>query len=161
MKIFNEEYQHKVKFYKLLFFVLLSTLIAILYASRFFENHFPGIQKDYFLIIFISLYIIVNLIRLAMRYSYFYFDDETPNLTFRFFHLVPYRTKRLAFSIPKRAFHDFKIERKFLGLRQDLVLYQKKQNNEIIAYPPISLTAVSKKDKQTLYKMLNILKINK
>jgi len=160
MKIFNEDYQHKVKFYKLIYFVILSTFIAILYATRVFDNNFPKIKKDYFLILFIALYIIVNIIRLAMRYSYFYFDDDTPNLTFRFFHLVPFTSKRLAFSIPKRAFYDFKIERKMFGLRQDLILYQKKQS-KVIAYPPISLTAVPKKDKQTLYKKLNILKINK
>jgi len=160
MKIFNEDYQHKVKLYKLIFFVLLSIAIATLYATRFFDDNFPKIKKDYFLISFIALYIIVNLIRLARRYSYFYFDDDTSNLTFRFFHMVPYRTKRLAFSIPKRAFYDFKIIKKIFGLRQDLILYQKKQN-EVVAYPPISLSAVSKKDKQILYKRLNFLKINK
>ena len=160
MKIFNEDSQHKVKFYKLIYFVLLSTSIAVLYATRLFDTNFPQIKKDYFLILFISLYIIVNLIRLAMRYSYFYFDDETPNLIFRFFHLVPFGAKRLAFSIPKKAFHDFKVVKKIFGFRKDLILYQKNKE-KIIAYPPISLTAVSKKDTKLLLSRLEVLKTNK
>ena len=63
MEILNEENQYKVKFFKIVLFVLLSTAIAILYATRFFDNNFPAIKKDYFLIIFISIYIIINFIR--------------------------------------------------------------------------------------------------
>ncbi len=160
MKVFNEDYQHKVRFHKLTYFVLLSTFIAVLYATRFFDNNFPGIKKEYFLIFFITLYLLTNLIRMKMRYSYFYYDDDTPNLTFRFFHLIPFGSKRLAFSIPKRAFHDFKIEKNFFGLREDLILFQKNQG-KIVTYPPISLSAVPKKDKNMLLQRLNSLKINK
>ncbi len=160
MKIFNEDYQSKIKLYRLIYIILLSTFIAVLYTTRFFDNYFPDIKKDYFLIGFITVYIIINFIRIKKKYCYFYYDDDTSNLTFRFFQLVFYASKRLAFSIPKRAFYDFKIEKKFLGLRDDLILYQKKQD-KIIAYPPISLSAVPKRDKQVLFGRLNTLKLNK
>lgn len=160
MKFLNEDDQYKVKLLKVIYFVLLSISIAVLYATYFFDNNFPKIKKEYFLISFISLYVIINIVRLIMRYSYFYFDDDTPNLTFRFFHLVPFGAKRLAFSIPKRAFYDFKIEKNFFGFRKDLILFQKTKE-KIINYPPISLSAVKKKDKNLLLQRLKILRINK
>jgi len=160
MEILNEENQYKVKFFKIVLFVLLSTAIAILYATRFFDNNFPAIKKDYFLIIFISIYIIINFIRFLRKYSYFYFDDNTPNLTFRFFHLVPFSSKKLAFSIPKKAFYDFRVEKKMFGLQHNLILLQR-NNKRIVTYPPISLSAVSKNDKEKLFNRLQVLKINK
>ena len=160
MEILNENEQHKVKFFRLIYFILVVTAIAILYTTRLFDDNFPKIKKDYFLFIFILLYVIINLIRIAMRYSYFYFSDDMPNLTFRFFHLAPFSTKRLEFSIPKTVFHDFKIKNKLLGLRKDLILYRKNKG-EIVTYPPISLSAVSKEDITQLRQKLSALKINK
>ena len=46
------------------------------------------------------------------------------------------------------------------GLQHNLILLQR-NNKRIVTYPPISLSAVSKNDKEKLFNRLQVLKINK
>jgi len=160
MKIFNEDYQYKTKFFKLLYIVILALLVSLLYATNFFDSFIQEADKKHITIGIIAIYLIINLIRFKKKYLYFYFDDETSNLVFRFFHLIFFDSNRLEFKIPKRALFDFRIEKKFFGLREDLILIQQKET-KTYTYPLISMSAISKSDKEKLLKLLNALKINK
>lgn len=160
MKIFNEDYQYKTRFYKFLYIVIVAILVGLLYATNFLDTIIQGKDKNYILLFIVVIYLIINIIRFKRKYLYFYFDDETPSLVFRFFHLVFFNSNRLEFNIPKRAFYDFRIEKNFFGLREDLILVQKK-DNKTYTYPAISMSAIPKRDKENLIKLLSALKINK
>ena len=84
-----------------------------------------------------------------MKYTYFYFSDNNNAYVFKFYLLQFFFGKPQTIEIPKKNFVKYEIITNFFGKRNSLVLYQKTPKG-IAKYPPISLTALNKKQKKDL-----------
>ena len=90
-----------------------------------------------------------------MKYTYFFFSNNSNNLVFRFYAMQLFWGKPRTIEIPKNSFLRHEIVIDFFGKRESLVLYQKVQKG-IAKYPPISLTLMSKKQKKELEQALRV-----
>ena len=84
-----------------------------------------------------------------MRFTYFYFSNNSKNLIFKFYSLRNFHGKPRTIEIPKSSFVKFEIIRDFFDKRESLILYQKTTKG-LAKYPPISLTLVSIKQRTEL-----------
>ena len=84
---------------------------------------------------------------------YFYFSGQGFKLIFRYYSLSALFKKPNSVEIPKAEFIKYQYEKKMLGLRSYLVLYQQTQNG-IAKYPPISISLLKKRETADLLKFL-------
>jgi hypothetical protein len=131
--------------------VLTIAFTAAIMGVLFFLYISPDASiTKYHIIIAISLFfIIVSVIGALHKPYYFYFDDINDVLVFRYYPIGIFNSKKNSIQIPKDHLVKFEMSKFFFGLEEKLVLYQK-YRTKVAKYSPISLSAVSKKDREKL-----------
>lgn len=101
-----------------------------------------------------SLYMIYYLIEYYLNYHYIYFTDEGKVIIFRFYSMRIFQNHKKAIEIPKETFVTYEVKTSFLKIKTQLILFRKHQK-EIIKYPALNITLLSKDEKQNVYNSLN------
>lgn len=104
----------------------------------------------------LGLYILLNIHFSFIRYNYLYLKLEPAKLIVRYFALSPFNKKR-SVEIPLKFFGGHTINRRYFGLRQDLILFQKTKNGTA-KYPPISISILSDQERKKVEALLKGLK---
>jgi hypothetical protein len=130
--------------------ILYITLMSILFFSGLLEEKLKAILA----ISFSLIYIIYNIIAYHINFCYFSFRDDTEQLNFRWVSMRTFDNKKKAINIKTNDFVGFKFEKLFFGYKQNLILTIKTKKG-IANYPPISISALSKKHKDMLKQSLN------
>lgn len=139
-------------FYSTLFFL---TVIAVLLATNIYSDEIAGIDKYEFSILLACIYILTVLFSVIRNYHYIYYSDEGDKLILRYFSFSFWTQKKNSIEINKNELEGYQINQQFLGLRENLVLYQKIKDGRA-KYPPVSITALSKSEKKELLDSLAI-----
>jgi hypothetical protein len=85
---------------------------------------------------------------------------EEKELMVKYYNLFPARRKFRAYKIPLQQFHHHEIKYKAGGLTSWLILYQEMQGG-IAKYPPVGLSAATKKEHSKIDEFLKKLEKNK
>ncbi|HEY4789452.1 MAG TPA: hypothetical protein VIH57_25555 [Bacteroidales bacterium] len=150
MVIDNKKTTISLQLRKLLLIVLLAIVVVLLLYFDIFGEHFKKFDQKYLIIGLIVLYLIYYFLGIFRSYHYFYYSDLSPSkLVFRFYSLAPLSKRQNSIEIRKDEFHKFALEKKMLGLREYLVLYQKTPRG-IAKYKPISISLLKKSEKNDL-----------
>lgn len=104
--------------------------------------------------IFASLVFIVYLVMVLLKLFYFYMNDSGQKIVVRFFNIHPFLQKYKAIEIPKKALAGYEIKTSFFDLKAELILAVKTKKGEI-EYPPVSISALSRKDRKRLINALD------
>jgi hypothetical protein len=139
-------------FYSTLFFL---TMIAILLATKVYSDEIAGIDKYEFSIILACIYILTVLFSAIRNYHYIYYSDEGDKLILRFFSFSFFTQKKNSIEMNKNDLERYQIVRQVLGLRENLILYQRTKGG-LAKYPPVSITALTKSEKEDLLNSLSI-----
>ncbi len=159
MEINNAEYVLKNRKRMYIYSIALAIMLPIILISDWFENPILGLSRNVLAILIISIYIIYYIIRFIMNINFLQFTLDSNKLNVRYYSLRPLSKTHNTIEIPLNAFAGYKIQSKFFGLRKDLVLYQKIQH-KMAKYPPISLSALNKKQFIQLINLLNTITFN-
>ncbi|HBX51647.1 MAG: hypothetical protein A2W98_02240 [Bacteroidetes bacterium GWF2_33_38] len=100
----------------------------------------------------VVLYLIVLFFISLFKFSYVYFNNSGDKITFRYYPIRIIARKYKAIEIPKDKFLGYKIQQ-YLNLREEIILVQNVKNKNI-EYPPISLSALKKQEKEKIYNAL-------
>lgn len=138
-------------FYTTLFFLI---IIAVLLISNLYYNEIAGIDKYELSIILAGIYILSVLINTLRNYFYIYYNDEGDKLILRFFSLSLFTSKKSAIEIRKRDLAGYQVKKQLFGLRENLILFQVTRGGTA-KYPPVSITALSIKEKNSLLNSLS------
>lgn len=76
-------------------------------------------------------------------YEYLLVKTENQVLEIRYYHVFPFGRKYKMVRIPTDQLSQIKLVKGFMGVRSQLILYQKK-NQSVSKYPGIGLAAVSR-----------------
>ncbi len=76
-------------------------------------------------------------------------------LVFRYYSLAHFSKRLQAVEIKKATFYKFEFRKKLLGLQSYVILYQKVAQN-IAKYPPISVSLLSKRQRNELVTSLTM-----
>jgi hypothetical protein len=139
-------------FYSTLFFL---TMIAVLLATKIYSDEIAGIDKYEFSIMLACIYILTVLFSAIRNYHYIYYSDEGDKLILRFFSFSFFTQKKSSIEMNKNDLESYQIVRQILGLRENLILYQRTKGG-LAKYPPVSITALSKSEKEELLNSLSI-----
>ena len=134
-----------------LFLLLLAVAIVLL----IFKDSLLGIDRIVYIVVLNILYITYYLWGSVKDYNYLYYNDMGSKLIFKYYFLEPLRKAKRTIEIDKNDFYKFRFQKKFIGLRLYLILYQKGQGG-IAKYPPISMGLLKKKEIESIKNSLFI-----
>jgi hypothetical protein len=124
-------------------------VLSIILFSDFFDDPVLGISREYYILFFCLLYILINVYRFMLNMNYIHFDSENGKISIKYYSLRPFMQQRKAIEIPKNSLIKFELKKTLLGLKESLILYQQ-INKKIAKYPPISIAALKKDERKNL-----------
>ncbi len=138
------------KIFFALFFIL--TVYAI----------FIDLKNNVYSTMYAALFVLlIYVCMLVLKLNYFYYSGSSNKLIFRYFSIHPFLGKKMAIEIPKTILSDFHVSTSLFGLKKELTLSVKTKKGSA-NYPPISISALTKKDTKRLSKNLeSIVRTNK
>ena len=138
------------KFVLTLFFIIL--LIAVGFV-RWFDIPVLGMERVYWIVIIVSFWFIIILIQNLRQPCYIYFEDTQDTIIIRYYPLRIINQKKNSIEISKKSFVRYETVKFYMGAYEKLIIYQRFKNG-IAKYPPVSLSAVDRKDIEKIKKIL-------
>jgi hypothetical protein len=129
-------------------------LLALAFAAMIIKFPLLGISRAAWTIIFTACFMIIIFLPVLMNYQYIYFSDEGDTIVFRHYSAGLFEGKKNSVEIGKRTFSGFTFDKKFFGLVQSVILYQRMKEG-IAKYPPIYISALKRQDKDSIIESLN------
>jgi hypothetical protein len=149
MVINNKKTSVAVQKRKLIFIIGLTTIIVLLLSLDIFQDRVFGLTKMSYVEIFIIIYLIYYCWGIVRDYHYVYYSDLGAKIIFRYYSLSPLNKSMKSIEIDKSSFHNFQIERRLLGSRKYVILYQI-TNTGLAKYPPVSISLLKKSEREEL-----------
>jgi len=137
----------------------ISTLVYVLYIFlAYFERIFRHSMSEASVNIMTAVVTVAYLITLfwpaLMKYRYVYFSSDERNITLRWYKTGLMPGESSSIEIPAGKFAGFEITTKTMGLHHYLTLFQQIQGKRA-AYNPVSITALSKKQRARIAEALS------
>lgn len=147
----------KIVILRLLGFI--TTLIYVLYIflayfPRVFRNTLSESTVNIMTAVITAVYLLILLRPVIMKYRYIFFSADEHNITLRWYKtgILPGESKSI--EIPAGKFAGYKISKSTMGLHHYLTLYQQVQGRKA-AYSPVSISALSRKEREKISDTLN------
>ncbi len=157
MIIDNNRKSISLRLRKLMAMLFTGALIIIVYFTDILQSPGSWFTKHHLAGFFLLLYVLYYLFDYMLEHNYIYYSDMGDKIVVRYYSLRPLESSQNSIEIPKSEFHDFRITRSFLNLKERIVLFQNTRRG-IAKYPPISITALNKAEKEKLMSSLGKLK---
>jgi hypothetical protein len=129
--------------------IIFPLLIVLILLTSWFDNPDGELSKYHLVIAISAVYFIVSLFNYLRNPYFIFFSDGGEMLILRYYPLSIFNHKKNSIEIPKTQFLKFEINKFFFGMEEKLIVYQN-YRNKIAKYPPISLSALSKKDRERI-----------
>jgi hypothetical protein len=105
-------------------------------------------------LILVAVYLFIAFIPILRNFQFVFYSDEAENIVFRYFFAGIVGGKKNSVLITKKSFAGYKIESKYFGLSDSIILFQK-MGQGIAKYPPVYISALSRDQKNKLFESLN------
>jgi len=141
---------------KLMYILVISLilLLSVILISDFFEQPIFGISREFYAITIATLYILINAYRFFLDLNFINFSDQEGKFIIRYYSLRPFMQKHQSIEIIQNTFVKYEIISKAAGLKKYLILYQRVRN-KIAKYPPLSITALTIDELNSILASLN------
>jgi hypothetical protein len=154
MKIDNQRNAYRIWLSRLVMTIVFTTAIIVILFIPWFEKSTPPFSK-YHAILFIALvYILINLVNYLKRPYFVGYNDQGEKIVVRYYPLSLFTSRKNSIEIPKTQFIKYELKPFLLGTQKRLILYQNFRNKEA-KYPPISLSALDKTDREKIIASLD------
>jgi len=146
MRIDNKKNTYRIWLRRLIIAIIFTLAIVALILAPWFSN--PDLWlTEYHVIIFIAvLYVAINIVNSGKRPNFVFYSDQGEMLIMRYYPLSLFNSKKHSIEIPKQQFVKYELKPFFFGREHKIVLYQHFRN-KVVAYPPISLSALEEEDR--------------
>jgi len=134
--------------------VLLLAYLAMSYAAKLIKYPLLGMSDTVWTLILVTIWIFLTFIPMFLNYQYVSFSDEGEKIILRYFTAGYISGKKNSVEIDKRSFGGYKIETRFFGLIESIILFQKFQEG-VAKYPPVYISSLTREEKGKLIKSLN------
>jgi hypothetical protein len=148
MQFDNKNRVLKLNMRRYIVLLLFTTIIGLLIFTRLLDN-ILGITKTTALLITVVAYLIYVLITFIINYQYIFYSDVGDKIILKYVSLRPFDNKRKAIEISKENYYGYKIRKSFFNLKEEIILLIQTPNG-IAKYPPISIAALTPKQKKIL-----------
>lgn len=136
----------------------ITTLVYVLYVflayfPRVFRHVMTEKSVTFMTVGVTAIFLFILLRPTILRYMYLFFSADERKITLRWYKpgLMPGESKSI--EIPADRFAGYEVKKAFMGLHTFLTLFQLVQGRKA-AYPPVSISALSKKQRAELEESL-------
>lgn len=113
--------------------------------------------SNVFILGFISALIIIYITILFRKLNYLYLENTSNKIIVRYYSAFPLLRKYKSFEIPTEQFLNYEIKSFLFGFNK-YVQFSVKTQKGVLKYPPVSITLLTKKQVNSLVKILNEIK---
>jgi len=136
--------------------IILLAYFLLVYAARLIKFPLLGMDDTFWTIFLIACYFAVLLLPVMLNYQYIYFSDDGDKIILRYFTSGIISGSKNSVEIIKKTFSGYKVEKRFLGLVQSIILFQRLKEG-VAKYPPIYISALKREERNKIYRSLNSL----
>lgn len=129
--------------------------IILTYAAKLIKYPLFGMSETAWTLILLTIWIFIALLPMFLNYQFIYYSDEEEKIVFRYFNAGIVGGRKNSVEINKTLFSGYKIENRFFGLIQAIILFQR-FNEGIAKYPPVYISALTKEQKAKLFRSLDL-----
>jgi hypothetical protein len=136
----------------------ITTLVYVLYVFlAYFPKVFRQVMTEKNLTVMTvavtAVYLVVLLRPTILRYMYLFFSADEKRITLRWYKpgLMPGESKSI--EIPADRFAGYEVKKQFFGMHRYIILFQQVQGRRA-AYPAVSISALSKKQRAEIEETL-------
>lgn len=134
--------------------IIFTTSISLVLFVNIYSRRIFGIDKYLISIILASAYLLTIVYSFIREYNYIYYSDEKEKIILRFFSMNIFISKKSSIEIIRSEMAGYSLKKSFIGLKEKLFLYQQTKRG-VAKYPGVSITALSKEEKEKLIKSLD------
>ena len=149
MQVDNQKNIYRVWLRRMIMAILFTLLIVILLFVPWFDDPEMRISEFHVIAAIALVYVGINLV-LSMKQPHFIsYSDQGDMIIFRYYPLSLFNSKKHSIEIPKQHFVSYELTPFFMGMQQKITLFQH-YRERVVGYPPISLSALDKADRERM-----------
>jgi hypothetical protein len=137
--------------------IIFVVFISLLLITDIYEDQLFGLTKYHLAIIFSSVYVFYMLFNTLRQFHYIYFSDAGDKIILRYFPMGVFTYKKHSIEIGKSEFVGYEKVVQLFGFREKLILKVKTPKG-VAKFQPVSITALNKEEKESLFRALDRLK---
>ena len=149
MVINNQKQAVSLKIQKTLALLILVIAIGLIYFTNILAHGAFGFNMDQIAGFIVGLFILYFLYHILRNHNYIYYSDTGNKFVLRYFSLRPLADKKKSIEFNKKELHKFELRRSLLGFNENIIIYRQTPKG-VAKYPPVSLTALNKADKEKM-----------
>ena len=153
MIIDNKKRIYQVRIRQFLAAIATAILASLIGVTRLVYPEFLGLERKYWLLLVIGIYLIYFFYFIVIEANYIYFSDHGKKIVLRYFTSAPFNPLKRSIEIEKEKFGGFEIKTSLFGLKQKVILYQYVKNSKA-KYPEVSISLLNNKEKINLIETL-------
>jgi hypothetical protein len=154
MKVDNQRNTYRLWISRLVMAIIFTLVIIVILFVPWFGDREMWLSKYHVIVAIALVYIIINLVNYLKIPYYVSYNDSGDMIVFRYYQMSLFTSKKHSIEIPKKQFIKYELQPFLFGTQQKIILYQNFRN-KIAKYPPISLSAVDKEDRQKIIDSLS------
>ncbi len=154
MIIENDKKTVQFKAQRILYAIFIGILVILLYYIFPYEGAVYGVSRWLIIGIPLVAYVLFLFYHYSINATYLYFANEKGVFVFRFFSVRGLGEKRKSFEIPTDQLVGLTVAKTFFSKRIELTLF-KRVGQGNAKYPPVSLSLLSKDQRDQLLHVLN------
>ena len=135
--------------------VVLLAYLSIAYIARLIKFPLLGMSDTLWTISLVGIWVILAFMPMVLNYQFLSYSDEGDYLVFRYFTAGIAGGRKNSVEINKTTFSGYKVETRFFGFIQSIILFQKVQGG-VANYPPVYISALTREEKEKVIKSLNL-----
>lgn len=153
MIVDNQRNTYRIWLNRLVMTIVFTLVIIVFIFLPWFDNPDFWLNKYYIIILIALIYIILNIINYLKRPYFVSYSDHGEMIVMRYYPLSLFTSRKHSIEIPKKQLLKFELEEFLFGSQQKIILYQNFRK-KVAKYPPISLSAVDKEDRERIIQSL-------
>jgi len=134
--------------------VLFLVYIVMSYVAKFFKLTLFGWSDTLWTIIFAAIWVFIAFLPVMLKHQYISYSDDDELIVFRYFSSGIFGGRKNSVEIEKKTFAGYETKKQLIGLSLSITLYQNFEKG-IAKYPPIYISALSKKERAKIFISLN------
>jgi len=154
MKLDNQKNTYRIWISRLVMAIVFTLAIIVILFLPWSEGQDVRIGKYHVIIAIALVYILINLINYLKQPYFVSYNDQGEMIILRYYQMSLFTSRKHSIEIPKKQFIRFELQDFLFGTQQKIILYQQ-YRNRVAKYPPISLSAVDKEDRQKIIRSLS------
>jgi hypothetical protein len=149
MKVDNQRNTYRIWLRRMVMAILFTLIIIVLIFIPWFGGNDQWLSKYHLIILVAAVYVLINIINYLKVPYFISYSDQGEMIIVRYYPLSLFTTRKNSIEIPKQQFVKYELKPFFGGRYHKLILFQHFRNR-IVSYPPISLSAMDRTDRDMM-----------